>query len=68
MKGKNELSYPHKDKKTKKIIRKEIPIARIDTSNKDFMEKLKQNNIAFSTATLIFIVVDGELQKWDANY
>ena len=36
------MSYPHKDKKTKKLIRKEIPIARIDVSDKEFMDKLKQ--------------------------
>ena len=62
------MSYPHKDKKSKKLIRKEIPIARMDTSNKDFMDKLKHYNIVFSQSTLIFVVVEGELHKWDSNH
>jgi hypothetical protein len=41
IKDKSLMAYPVKDKKTKKIRRQEVQIARIDVSNKDFMEKLK---------------------------
>ena len=40
VKDKNLLSYPHKDKKTKKLTRKEIKIARIDVANKEFIGEL----------------------------
>ena len=62
------MSYPHKDKKTKKLIRKEIPIARIDVSDKEFMDKLKQQGIVFTQTTIIFVVIEGQLHKWDANF
>ena len=66
-KGKNLLSYPVKDKKSKKIKRNEIPIARIDVANKAFIEKLKSMNILFGQQTMIFGVKNGEPYKWDAH-
>ena len=38
VKDKSLMSYPHKDKKTKRLTRKEIQIARLDVSNKEFMQ------------------------------
>ena len=68
LKGKNIMSYPYKDKKSKKIIRKEIPIARIDVKNKDFIEQLRFVNIIFSQDTMIFVVKEEVLHKWDAHF
>ena len=45
VKDKNVMSFPYKDKKTKKLIRKEIKIARIDVSNKNLIEKLSSIQI-----------------------
>ena len=40
VKDKNIFSYPEKNAKKKKIIRKEIKVARIDLQNSDFITYL----------------------------
>ncbi len=53
VKDKAFFSYPEKHKKQKKIIRKEIGIARIDLANKKMTEALAAIHIWFPMGTTI---------------
>ena len=65
IKNKAVLSYPEKNKKTKKIVRKEIKIVRIDRKNKTLNDKLGTNSIPHDT---IHIVKDGEVNNYDSTW
>ena len=67
-KGKNKLSYPEKHKKQKKIIRKEIQIARVDLQDKVLTEKLAERGVWFPMGTTILIGEKGRFTKYDGQY
>ena len=62
------FSYPDVLKKKKKIVRKEIAVARIDLDNKDLTEKLAAQGIWFPMGTTIQIGVNGRLIKYDGMF
>lgn len=51
LKDKARMSYPEKLPKKKKIVRREIPIVRIDTANKSLVSALSKNYIHFTQTT-----------------
>lgn len=63
-----KLTYPKKDAKTKKIVRAEIPIIRIDTANKSDMESFKDIGIGFSFVPQVYIVKDGVVRQYTGPY
>ena len=65
IKDKAVLSYPEKNKKTKKIIRKEIKIVRIDRMNKKLTKKLGVSTMPHDT---INIVMNGEVNNYDCTW
>jgi len=50
---KAQFSFPEKHKKQKKIIRKEITIARIDLANKELTHKLREWGVWFPMGTTV---------------
>ena len=68
VKNKAIFSYPEKNKKQKKIVRKEIKIARVDLNNKKLTEKLAAKGIWFPMGTTIYIVDNGRLVKYDGMW
>lgn len=68
LKDKLLLSYPEKNTKKKKIVRKEIQIARIDLANRDLIEKLASRNVWFPMGTTVQIGIDGRLIKYDGMF
>ena len=67
-KDKAIFSYPDVLKKKKKIVRKEIAVARIDLANKVLTEKLAAQGIWFPMGTTIQIGVNGRLLKYDGMF
>ena len=65
IKDKAVLSYPEKIKKTKKIVRKEIKIVRIDRMNKRLTKKLGVSAMPHDT---INIVMNGEVNNYDCTW
>ena len=70
VKDKTVLSYPEKTtKKGKKvIIRKEIPLVRIDVANKELLTQLQYSDIVFFEQVKIFFVKKGKLFKYDGYF
>lgn len=65
VKDKKKFSYPQKHKKQKKIIRKEIKVARVDLNNKELTSKLGEFGIWFPMGTTVLLVRDGRTFKYD---
>ena len=68
IKDKALFSYPEKHKKQKKIVRKEIKLARVDLANKELVEVLAARGIWFPMGTTINIVKDGHHLKYDGMF
>ena len=69
VKDKAILSYPEVNKKKKKIVRKEIKVARIDTSDDKFVEEMLSSgtNLAKGGPSIV-IVINGMFFKYDGMY
>ena len=68
MKDKAHASYPEKTTKKdgkKVIVRKEIPIVRIDTANKELIEDLRAADVSFAGQVMVHFVKKGKLYKYD---
>ena len=65
LQGKAKFSYPQKHKKQKKIVRKEIKVARVDLNNKDLTQKLGGEGIWFPMGTTILLVIEGRAFKYE---
>ena len=66
LEGKAEMAYPEKIPKKKKIVRREIKIARVDTSNRELIQWLaSMRGIHFPQTTMVFIIKDGRYSKYD---
>ena len=65
--GRHMLSYPEKNKKTKKIVRREIKIFRVDLANKKLVGSLTGEG-SFIMGEQISIVRDGRLYKYDGDW
>lgn len=68
VKDKAVFSYPEKNKKQKKIVRREIKVARVDLKNKELTEKLAKNHIWFPMGTTIYISIGGRYLKYDGMF
>lgn len=61
-----ELTYPLKDKKNKKIIRKEIPIVRVDVNNREDLEKWRVNGgVVFHQVPRIYFSKESRIQPYE---
>ena len=65
VKDKKRFSFPQRHKKQKKIIRKEIKIARVDLDNKELTSKLGEFGIWFPMGTTVLLVREGRTFKYD---
>ena len=61
-------SYPEKHAKKKKIVRKEIKIARIDLANKLLTEKLAAQGLWFPLGANIMLLKEGRMFKYDGPW
>ena len=68
IKDKAVFSYPEKNKKQKKIVRREIKLVRIDLNNKELTEKLAKDHIWFPMGTTIYISINGRYLKYDGMF
>jgi len=59
VKDKAVFSYAEKNKKQKKIVRKEVKIVRVDLADKALVEKLAELGVWFPMGTTVLIVKEG---------
>ena len=65
---KSILSYPYKNPSKKKIFRKEIKLARMNTENKWLIHSLNEQGANIGKEDQIIVVKDGEMHKYDGNW
>ena len=69
VKDKARLSYPEVNKKKKKIVRKEIKVARVDTADDEFIEAMRVKNVHLPRGgASIMIVLNGSPYKYDGLF
>ena len=69
VKDKASLSYPDVNKKKKKIVRKEIKIARVDTADGEFIDAMRVKGVQLpSGGATIMIVHKGSPYKYDGLF
>ena len=69
VKDKAVMSYPEVNKKKKKVVRKEIKIVRIDTSDDAFLEQMRARGIGFPKGgSTIAIIKNGQMHKYDGMF
>jgi hypothetical protein len=68
IKDKATFSYPEKNKKQKKVVRREIKLVRVDLNDKDLVEKLAASSVFFPMGTTVYIAVKGRFIKYDGMY
>lgn len=66
--SKTMLSFPEKNKKQKKIVRREIGLARVDLSNKVLVEHLADKGVWFPMGTTVNIGSGGRMYRYDGMY
>ena len=63
------MSYPEVNKKKNKIVRKEIKVARVDTSDDKFVEEMRWSDVSLAKGgPSIVIVSNGLFFKYDGMH